>query len=196
MGKVILDMTISLDGFSAGPDVSIEQPMGRDGERLHQWIFDDTAINTKEKDEMFQSQGAVILGKRTFDLGERHWGGNTPFGTPSFVLTHKAREKKVTEKGGIFNFINNGIETALEQATVAAGNKNVLVMGGADTAQQFIKAGLVDELHIRIVNVLLNDGVRLFETTGGKHIELERIKLVEAQDVTHFTFRVVKMKLP
>jgi dihydrofolate reductase len=192
MGKVITDMTMSLDGFIAGSGVNPELPMGVNGERLHEWIFGADPINAGVVKEIFSTQGAVILGKRTFDLGEPHWGGNTPFGTPSFVLTTAARDEKVSAKGSVFTFVADGIGSALEKAKVAAGDKNVLVMGGAYTVQQYIKAGLIDEMHIRIVPVLLDEGVRLFDHIGNTSIELERTKVIEAPGVTHLSFRVIK----
>ena len=192
MGKVISDITISLDGFSAGPDVSEPNPMGIGGERLHEWIFGRTDVNAKEVEAMHQRQGAVVLGKRTFDIGEKHWGGNTPFGTPSFVLTHEKRDVKVSPKGQPFTFINDGPESAIAAAKKVAGEKDVLIMGGAETMRQFIKAGLIDEMRIRVVSVLLGRGTRLFDEIGEKQIELIRTDLVGGNDVAHFTFRFKK----
>ena len=192
MAKIISDITISLDGFSAGPNVSHENPMGIGGERLHHWIFDGTEINAKQVEAMHKRQGAVILGKRTFDIGERHWGGNTPFGTPSFVLTHRSLDKKITSKGQPFTFVNSGIEAAVSQAKIAAGDQDVLVMGGAETMRQLIKAGLIEEMRIRIVSVLLGSGTRLFEGMRSDQIELTRTELIEGNDVTHLTFRFKK----
>jgi dihydrofolate reductase len=192
MGKVVADMTMSLDGFIAGANIRPELPMGENGERLHKWMFGATGINVEIIKEIFATQGAVILGKRTFDLGEPHWGGNTPFGTPSFVLTTTPRDKMVSAKGGVYTFISDGVESALAKAKEAAGDKDVLVMGGAYTVQQYIKAGLIDEMRVRISPVLLGQGVRLFDHIGSASIELDRTKVIEAPEVTHLIFRILK----
>jgi dihydrofolate reductase len=190
MGEVVLDMTMSLDGFVAGPNVSMNNPMGENGEGLHEWIFNNTGINKTITDEMQMSHGAVIFGKRTFDVGEPHWNGDTPFSLPCFVVTNKAIGSKASSKGNVYHFINE-IETALSQAQLAAGKKNVLVMGGASIAQQFLRAGLVDIIHARIVPVLMGKGVRLFDSDGDAQIELERIRIVEGDNgVTHISYRV------
>lgn len=191
MGKVSIDMSMSLDGFVAGPNVSVEQPMGESGERLHEWLFNTarSEIDVEIERQMFATTGAVILGKRTFEVGVGEWG-DTPFPVPCFVLTHKSQEELVM-KSGTFTFVTGGIESALERARAAAGEKDVRLMG-ADIAQQFLKAGLLNEIQINLVPVLLGDGVRLFDHVGAKHIELERIQVLASLDVTHIKFRVVK----
>src|SRR3990170_4531673 len=173
MTKIIVEMTMSLDGYMAGPNVSMKHAMGEGGDRLHEWIFAaKTEDDGKILDEMSTTTGAVIIGKTMFNVGLQHWG-DTPLPLPTFVVTHEILEKRAM-KSGTFTFVNKGIESALSQAKVAAGSKSVLIMGGANIAQQYLKAGLVDELRIHIVPVLLCNGLRLFDNIGTDHIELER----------------------
>jgi dihydrofolate reductase len=181
---------MSLDGFTAGSSISNELPMGKDGEKLHEWLFSGkTDIDKKILDELVETSGAVILGRRTYDLGIGDpWGGVSPFSVPAFVVSSGRPDKMV--KG--FSFINDGIESALNQAKTIAGNKNVWIMGGANLASQYIKAQLIDELHIHLVPLILGAGSRLFESTGPSMIELEKIKSIESTRANHFVFRVIK----
>ncbi len=140
--------------------------------------------------EVFAGFGALVTGRRTFDI-TNGWGGRHPVGdVPIFVVTHSVPEGWDYE-GSPFTFVTDGVESAVEQARTAAGEKDVVV-GAASLVQQCLKAGLLDEVHVDLVPVLLGGGVRLFDHLGTEHIELERIRLVEAPDVTHMTFRVVK----
>jgi dihydrofolate reductase len=203
MGNVVLSMSVSLDGYSAGPDVTAERPMGEGGERLHEWLFhndSDRAVaagdtspsgtDARVAQELFAATGAVVVGKRTYDVGVDLWQ-DTPFPVPCVVLTHQAHEPRVM-KSATFTFVTDGVKSALQRAQAAAGDRNVLVMGGAATAQQFVRAGLVDEIQIQLVPVLLGSGIRLFDQLGTIHIELERTRLVESPHVTHLRFRVVR----
>ena len=196
MGTVRAHMSTSLDGFVTGPDVSAEQPMGVGGERLHEWLFaasDATDIETAA--EMFSTRttGAVVLGRRTFDVGEKPWGKDGTFHMPCFVLTHRAAPTLVKGKTS-FTFVTEGPERALALAQTAAGDKAVNVMG-ADTIQQFLRHGLIDEIHLNIVPVLLQTGTRLFEHLGPDRIELERTRAVlPASGVTHLTFRIPRRR--
>ncbi|WP_238016797.1 dihydrofolate reductase family protein [Dactylosporangium sp. AC04546] len=196
-------MSVSLDGFSAGPDIDVERPMGEGGERLHEWLFKSdadravaaggtspTGVDAQVARELFAATGAVVVGRRTFDVGVDLWA-DTPFPVPCFVLTHESREPLVM-KSAAFTFVTDGIERALQQARASAGDRDVLVMGGARTAQQFIRAGLVDEVQIQLVPVLLGAGTRLFDHLGTDHIELERTTLLASPYVTHLRFRVLK----
>ena len=189
MGKVVLDMSVSLDGIGAGPNPNEVDRMGAGGERLHAWFpfYDPEQEPTAgvpaegEADarmvrELFAETGAVVLGKRTFDLGLEPWGG-TPFPVPCFVLTHEARDDLVTATG-TFAFVTEGIERAVHRAQAAAGDKDVLVMGGPTVAQQAVRAGLVDEIRLHLVPVLFGAGTRLFDDIGTKHIELEPAAVV------------------
>jgi dihydrofolate reductase len=204
MGKVTVDMSMSLDGFIAGPNDSVERPLGEGGERLHEWVYDlaswrerhgltggKTDSDAEVLDESLKNTGAVVVGKRMFDVANG-WGDNPPFHVPVFVLTHDAREKLVKEGGTTFTFVTDGIQSALEQAKAAAGDKDVSVGGGANIIQQYLSAGLLDEIQIHLVPVLLGDGRRLFEHTGTGQIELERTRVIESPGVTHLRFRVVK----
>ncbi|MCA1707677.1 MAG: dihydrofolate reductase family protein [Actinobacteria bacterium] len=204
MGKVVVDITTSLDGFIAGPNDGPEVPLGEGGERLHQWVYDlaswrephglaggKTNRDSEVLDEAFKSAGAIVVGRRMFDNAQG-WGENPPFHMPVFVLTHEARETEAKEGGTTFTFVTDGIESALGQARAAAGDKNVSVGGGANTIQQFLKAGLLDEIQIHIAPLLLGDGIRLFEHLSTEKIELERTRVIDSPDVIHLRFRVVK----
>ena len=140
--------------------------------------------------ELFAATGAVVLGKRTFALGLEPWGG-TPFPVPCFVLTHETRDDLVTATG-TFAFVTDGIERAVHRAQAAAGDKDVLVMGGPTVARQAVRAGLVDEIRLHLVPVLFGAGTRLFDDLGTKHIELEPTEVVASPAATHLRFRVVK----
>lgn len=188
MSKVILAFSISLDGFVAGPGVSVDEPMGKGGEALHEWIFQsDSAVDKDMAAELAPRLGAVLVGRRTFDVGLGPWG-DTPFPVPTFVLTHEKRPP-LAMKSGTFTFVTDGIESALDQARAAAGGKDIVVMG-AETARQYLAAGLVDEIVLQLVPILLGDGPRLFDGHGG--IELETTRAVVSPSVTHLRFSVPK----
>lgn len=193
MGRVILDMSMSLDGFIAGANVGKEYPMGVNGESLHTWIFNTPKdkVDVEVEREMFAKTGAVILGNRTFEVGVDLWG-DVPFPAPSFVLTHKGRETLI-KKSGTFTFVTDGIESALQQAQAVAGDKDVRLMG-AEIAQQFLSAGLIDEIQINHVPILLGDGVRLFEQLGIKNSLLEKDRVLDSPHATHIRYRVLKEK--
>jgi dihydrofolate reductase len=203
MAIVTLSMSMSLDGFVAGPNISNETPLGKGGERLHDWLFNrnprrsGTAtdhqpandVNAAVARETTAAVGAVILGRRIFDTGLEYWQ-DTPYPVPSFVLIHRSKELMVM-KSATFTFVTDGIQSALRQAMAAAGDKKIMLMG-ADTAQQFLKAGLLDEIVINLVPVLLGKGLRLFEHFGDERVELEQVRVQEAPEVTHITYRVIK----
>jgi dihydrofolate reductase len=204
MGKVAADISMSLDGFVAGPNDGPELPLGEGGERLHEWVYDlaswrephglpggKTDHDSEILDEAFKSAGAVVVGKRMFD-NAGGWGENPPFHMPLFVLTHEAREKEAKEGGTTFTFVNEGIESALEQAKSAAGDKNVSVGGGANTIQQYLRAGLLDEIQIHIVPMLLGGGIRLLEHLEAEHTQFEKTRVIDSARVTHLLFRVVR----
>ncbi|MEU4539093.1 dihydrofolate reductase family protein [Streptosporangium sp. NPDC023825] len=193
MGTVLLNITVSLDGFVAGPGVGIERPMGEGGERLHEWLFNDDAdrdVDAGVHRELSASTGAVVVGRRTFDVGVGLWK-DTPFPVPCFVLTHEDREE-LPMKSGTFTFVSDSLESAIRQARKAAKEKDVLVMGGADIAGQLVRAGLVDEIQLQLAPVLLGAGTRLFDHPGGDRVELERTGLAGSARVTHLRFRVVR----
>jgi len=191
MTKVVLDMSMSLDGYIAGANVSKEYPMGMNGENLHTWMFGapKDKVDADVEREMFAKTGAVILGNRTFEIGVDLWG-DVPFPAPSFVLTHKQRETLIM-KSGTFTFVTDGIESALQQARAVAGDNDVRLMG-ADIAQQFLSAGLIDEIQINHVPILLGDGVRLFEHLGINNIQLEKDRVLDSLHATHIHYRVLR----
>jgi dihydrofolate reductase len=206
MGKVTSGLTMSLDGFIAGPNDGPEHPLGERGMRLFDWYssgdtdyvvptggmtFKVSSQAAEMLHEAFSSIGAIVTGRRTFDI-TNGWGGRHPIGQniPIFVVTHSFPEVWDYE-GSPFTFVTDGVESAVEQARAVAGEKNVAV-GAASLVQQCLRAGLLDEVHVDVVPVLLGDGVRLFDHLGTEHIELERTELIADPDVTHMTFRVVK----
>lgn len=193
MGKVITDMSMSLDGFIAGPkdDHNPDRELGA-LEILHGWKFPPKGNFEEIAGEMFGNVGAVVMGRRMFDPGEEPWGDNPVFHAPVFVLSHTPRERIVKQGGTTYTFVPDGIESALEQTRAAAGSKDIMVAGGANTIQQYLKAGLLDEIHLTIVPVLLGEGIRLFENLGTDHIELEKISVIDDPGVTHFRFRILR----
>jgi dihydrofolate reductase len=189
MSKVIADLSMSLDGFIAEPNVSVEVPMGEGGERLHEWLSEG-GVDAEIARELSETAGATVVGRRMFDVGVGEWE-DTPYPVPCFVLTHEQREE-LTMKSGTFTFVTAGIESVLEQAKEAPGEKDVIVMGGANIVQQFLRAGLVDEMSLHLVPVLLGDGVRLFDGIGNELIELESTRVIDSPEVTHISYRIVK----
>ncbi len=204
MSKVFVELSMSLDGFVAGPNDGPENGLGDGGERLFQWYYSgDTDFPLPGTDMVFKISrasaellreewatiGAMVAGRRMFDIA-RAWGGNPPGGGPCFIVTHTTPQEWVKE-GSPFTFVTDGVESAIRQAKKAAGDKNVAI-SSASIAQQCIKAGLLDEIHINLAPVLLGAGVRLFDHLGTEPIQLERIRVIEAPGVTHLRFRVVK----
>ncbi len=216
MGKLTFEITMSLDGFVAGPDAGHEEPLGVGGERLHEWALGlkswrehhgksggTTGPDNDLIEESVAATGATIMGRRMFSGGsgpweddpgaDGWWGDDPPFHVPVFILTHHPRETVTKQGGTTFNFVTDGIEAALEQAREAAGERNVAVAGGASVAQQYLKAGLIDELLLHVVPLLLGDGTRLFENhLGPEQVELERTQAIDSPAVTHLRYRVVK----
>jgi dihydrofolate reductase len=204
MGKVATGLSMSLDGFIAGPNDGPESPLGDGGERLFAWysggdteyrlpgtemVFMVSPQSAQLLREAHTKMGAFVTGRRTFDISNG-WGGNPPLGVPTFVVTHSVPQEWVYE-GSPFTFVTDGLESAVEQARAVAGDKNVAV-GAASIVQQCIRAGLLDEIHIDLVPVLLGDGIRLFDHLGTGPIELEGTEVIEGAGVTHLTCRVVK----
>ena len=173
-------MAVSLDGFVNGPN-------GEDG-GLHDWYFSPSGDGPKILDELLQTIGAMVIGKRTFDNQPEDF--DTPYKVPHFVLSHKA-EASVKRNGAQFIFVTDGVESALAQAKAAAGDKDVCVAGGAATAQQYLKAGLLDEVQMHLVPVVFGGGLRLFEL-GMEQIDLQRIRVLKSPGATHLRFRFIK----
>ncbi|MBZ9654149.1 dihydrofolate reductase family protein [Phyllobacterium lublinensis] len=189
MGKVVASFTMSLDGYIAGPNVGDEHPMGEGGEQLHEWIFDKASdVDRQMADEIHARVGAVVLGRRTFDLGLPHWN-DTPFPVPSFVVTHERREP-LPMRSAAFTFINEGVGIAVAQARDAAEHRDVVVMG-ASIAQQLLGAGLVDELLLQIAPVLLGQGSRLFDNIQKRQTALKNTSVIASPHVTHVRYEVL-----
>ena len=181
MGKVFVDMVVSLDGFVNGLN-------GEDG-GLHDWYFSPSGDGPQILEEFLQNIGAMVMGKRAFGSSREAEGFDTPYKVPHFVLSHESRAS-IERDGAQFIFITDGIESALKQAKAAAGDRDVCIAGGADIAQQYLKAGLVDEVQLHLVPVLFGGGLRLFES--GVEAQLEKIRVLESEGVTHLKFHVIK----
>jgi dihydrofolate reductase len=213
MGKVVADITVSLDGFVAGPNPSLEDPLGQGGERLHEWAFAAEAWRKQhgreggERNadsaviaESLAVTGAVVMGRRMYSGGsgpwdsdpnaDGWWGDDPPFHVPVFVLTHHPRETVMKEGGTSFTFVADGIESAVARAREAAGDKDVNVAGGANAIQQTLESGLLDEIQLHIAPLLLGAGTRLFESPANANVEFERIRVIDSPTVTHLKFRV------
>jgi dihydrofolate reductase len=210
VSRLRFNISMSLDGFVAGPNQSEKDPLGEGGMQLHEWIFGLAAwrgshgqaggeVNASNRvlEESIENIGATLMGRNMFgghgawgdEPWDGWWGDDPPFHTPVFIVTHHAREP-VTKKGGTtFVFVTDGIESALEQARAASGGKDVALGGGARVAQQYLKAGLIDEMQLHIVPIILGDGARLFDNLEGSDVRLECTRVVEAPDVTHLTYR-------
>jgi dihydrofolate reductase len=213
--KLILDISMSLDGFVAGPNQTLDEPLGRGGEKLHEWALatrswreghglsgGETDTDSEVVDEHVGRIGATVMGRRMFSGGEgpweddpnadAWWGDDPPFHHRVFVLTHHAREPVTKQGGTTFTFVTDGIESAFEQARAAAAGKDVAVGGGANVVQQYLGAGLLEELQLHVVPVFLGDGVRLFENhAGATGHELERTRVIESPTgVTHLRYQL------
>jgi dihydrofolate reductase len=211
MAGLTLDITMSLDGFVAGPNATLDEPLGEGGEQLHDWVVrlavwrewhglegGETGPDDELVQEIIGSIGAHVMGRRMFSGGEGPWeddpkadgwwGDNPPFHGPVFVLTHHPRETVAKDGGTSFIFVTEGIEAALEHAKAAAGDRDVGLSGGADVVQQYLRAGLVDTMHIHVAPLLLGGGTRLFDEPGGEPIPLKQTRVVQGRDVAHLTF--------
>lgn len=213
VARLRFDISMSVDGFIAGPNQSEEHPLGEGGMQLHEWVVGLAAwrephgqsggevnASTEVVEESLENVGATVMGRNMFggegpwgeDPWDGWWGDDPPFHMPVFVVTHHARERVVKEGGTSFTFVTDGIEAALERAREAAGGKDVALGGGANVAQQYLKAGLIDEMQIHLVPVILGAGARLFDNLAGAEVALECTRAVEAPGVTHLTYRVRK----
>jgi dihydrofolate reductase len=210
MAKLKFEIAISLDGFVAGPNQSEENPLGEGGEQLHEWVTKLEAwrgphgreggeVNASSAvvEESLENLGATVMGRNMFGGGpgpwdadapwDGWWGEDPPFHTPVFVLTHHPREP-LALSDTTFHFVTDGIESALAQAKEAAGGKDVRLGGGAQVGQQYLAAGLVDELQLNLVPTLLGGGSRLFENVGSD-LRLELDRVIDAPDATHLRYR-------
>jgi dihydrofolate reductase len=211
MNSVTCQLSISLDGFVAGPNQSTDDPIGEGGMRLHEWAFATSAwreqhgreggernLDAEVAEEMFEGVGAYVMGRRMFGGGDGPWdaswtgwwGEDPPYHTPVYVLTHHEREPLEMQGGTTFHFVTDGIASALEQARAAAGDGDVVIAGGASTVNQYLAAGLLDELHLHVVPIVLGAGERLLEGVGD--VRFEPVKVVASPTVTHLKYRVVR----
>jgi dihydrofolate reductase len=192
MGKVIYDISMSLDGFITAANVRPEAGLGDDGERLHDWAFNSADPRNRELLAKGASLGAIISGRHNYDLAVPFWNADGPTGAarvPTVVVSHSVPQD--IPNGGVYSFAD-GIEAALEKAYEAAGDKDVAIMGGANIAAQFVKLGLVDEISIHLVPVLFGSGIRLFEHLGSAHIQLETTEVIETKEAIHLRFCLLK----
>jgi dihydrofolate reductase len=194
MTKVVFDITMSLDGYITAANQTAAEPMGAGGDVVHKWVFaDDHPANRKLVAGAWEKIGAVIAGRVTYDTSVPWWKADGPSGParrPVFVVTHDAPER--SPEGGVYEFVTGGIEEALTRAKAAAGNGTVTVMGGAKLAQQFIQAGLLDEISLHVAPVLFGGGTRLFDNLNIDHIPLEAIEVIHTPVATHLHYRIVK----
>jgi dihydrofolate reductase len=211
MSRVTCQISASLDGFVAGPNQSLENPLGEGGERLHEWAIATDAWRARHRREggehnadaeviadVTQNVGAYIMGRKMFGGGDGPhdeswrgwWGEDPPFHVPVFVLTHHAREPLPMEGGTTFTFVTDGIESALEQARAAAGERDVQIAGGATAVQQYLAAGLLDQLYLHTVPVILGAGERLLDGVGDPALEV--VDVVNGPGATHVKYRVVR----
>jgi dihydrofolate reductase len=211
MNSITCHLSVSLDGFVAGPNQSPQDPIGQGGMRLHQWAFATDAwrrqqgleggernASSEVVEQVEQNIGAYIMGRHMFGGGEGEWdeswrgwwGEDPPYHAPTYVLTHHPRESLPMEGGTTFHFVTDGIESAVEQARAAAGGKDVAIAGGASAVQQYLRAGLLDELTLHVVPVVLGAGERLLDNVGDP--ALEQVRAIPAPGVTHLTYRVVR----
>jgi dihydrofolate reductase len=210
VAKLICQISVSLDGYVAGPDPSEEDPLGKGGEQLHEWVFKLEAwrsahgreggeenASSQVIEEALSRAGAVIMGRRMFGGGpgpwgepawNGWWGEKPPFQVPVFVLTHHPREPLEMKGGTTFHFVTDGIESALQQATEAAGSKDVSLGGGAAAIQQYLVAGLLDELQLNLVPVLLGAGTPLFANLEDAAPRLQPRRVIAAPGVTHIAY--------
>jgi dihydrofolate reductase len=213
MSKLRATMAISLDGFGAGPDQSVDTALGVGGERLHEWMIPLAVFREMHGEEgsggevnastavvrgWWENIGAVVMGRNMFGGGpgpwrgdwRGWWGENPPYHVPVFIITHHPREPVEMQGGTTFHFATEGIEPTLKLATEAADGKDVWLTGGASVIRQYLRARLLDEIEISLTPVLLGEGERLFADLDGAEIELEQVRAIEAPGVTHIRYRV------
>ena len=212
MGRVVVNISTSLDGYVAGPSPTLEEPLGRNGERLHEWATEtdswreqhgleggESSVDSEVVEESVASVGAYVMGRKMFSGGSGPWeddprsmgwwGDEPPFHVPVFVLTHHAREPVKMEGGTTFVFVTDGVESAVEQARAAAADGDVAIAGGAAAVQQALAAGLVDELQVHVAPILLGGGTRLFGE-GTDPVRLEATRVLASPRATHLRFDV------
>src|SRR5205085_8932965 len=195
MSQVTCDIAVSIDGFAAGPNQSLESPIGEGVEKLHRWMFEAAEENAAEL-EAITAAGAYVMGRNMFGPGRGEWdeawrgwwGDDPPYHAPVFVLTHHARAPLEMQGGTTFTFVTDGIESALAQASAAAGDRDVAIAGGASTVNQYLAAGAINELRLHVVPLILGAGERLFD--GVSRIDLEPLDVRRTDLLTHLRYRV------
>jgi dihydrofolate reductase len=211
MSRVTCQISMSLDGFVAGPNQSLENPIGEGGMRLHVWAFPtegwraqhgeaggEASVDSEVAAKWSDGVGAFVMGRKMFGGGDGPWdrswrgwwGEDPPYHAPVYVLTHQEREPLEMEGGTTFHFVTDGIESALASAREAAGDRDVAIAGGSSTVQQYLAAGHLDELHIHLVPIVLGAGERLLDGVGDPR--LEPVEVVPSPVVTHIRYRVVR----
>jgi dihydrofolate reductase len=193
MGTTIFDISMSLDGFVTASNQTAQQPMGDGGERLHEWAFGTDETNRRFFEQALDRLGAVITGRRTYDQSIPWWGADGPTGLarrPVFVVTHEAPADNPPD--GVYQFVTDGIDSALEQAQAAAGDKDVTIMGGADLGRQYLAAGLVDEVSIHLVPVLFGTGTRMFGDVRDGHVQMRAVDVLPTPSATHLRYLIVR----
>lgn len=212
MSKVVSNISMSLDGYIAGREPTIDEPLGRGGEQLHEWVVrlaawrephgiegGETGPDNEVMGETTANVGAVIMGRKMFSGGhgpwaddpkkDGWWGDNPPFHAPVFILTSHPRGTVEKEGGTSFIFVTDGIDSAMQQARQAAGDKDISIAGGAQTIQQCLNAGYLDELQIHLVPILLGSGTQLFKNVQGA--KLEKVRVIDSPTVTHLKYRII-----
>lgn len=191
MGKVIFDISMSLDGFITAANARPEAGLGDGGERLHDWGFHSADPRDRELMQWYVTTGASIFGRTTYDLAIRDWGADGPSGAariPTVIVSHSVPGE--IPDGGVYTFVDS-VDAALETAEKLAGDQDIYITG-ADVARQFLQRRLIDEISIHLVPVLFGSGTRLFEHLEGEHISLEIIEVIQTAAAIHTRFRVVK----
>jgi dihydrofolate reductase len=199
--RLTFDISVSLDGYITGPNPRREEPLGDGGERLHEWMTGLTDLRSERREssnavaseviaDAYESVGAQVMGRGMFDAGEEPWGDDPPFGMPVFVVTHRARETDARQGGTTYHFVTEGPASALQQARSAAGDKEVLIAGGADLIGQYLSAGEVDAFQLHLIPIVLGDGVRLFDGWPSQGPAFELTRVVESPGATHLRYRV------
>jgi dihydrofolate reductase len=210
MSKLRFEISISVDGYVAGPNQTAEEPLGEGGEQLHEWVVElegwrqahgheggEVNASNEIAESAMDNIGAVVMGRKMFGGGpgpwdeswRGWWGDDPPFHVPTFILTHHEREPLEMQGGTTFHFVTDGIESALAQAREAAGGKDVKLSGGADVANQYLAAGLVDEMTLNVAPLLLGDGERLFEGVGAD-LNLEQVRVLHGPKAVHILYAV------
>lgn len=199
-GQVIVDITMSLDGYVTAAGADPQHGLGVDGEPLHDWVFNHAPLNQKVLDDMYARSGAVIMGRRLFDVidGPDGWNDEVGYGAerdqtvappPMFVMTHSAPD--TWRLGDRFTFVTDGLHSAVDKARAAAGKKDVVIMGGGETCHAFLAAGLVDLLNIHLAPIVLGAGTRLFPAEESTRVQLELMESLSAPSAEHLSYKVI-----